>query len=150
MNKPWKGPRLPVAGFQLRNLRREPRLTIDAENTAKATPIWRFGLLDLTGPWGWNIDSETILQLRQKLCEFETMTWAEIEGRQHHHLSAGSLTKKAIKRLEEIQQDDASDLLFSLRCSGIQRLIGIKTGREFRVLWWDPFHQVCESKLKNT
>jgi hypothetical protein len=141
-------PKIPV--LPTRNTKREPRLAIDAENSSKGSPIWRFGILDFDGEWHWNLDAATLRNVRDKLVGFESMTWAEIEGKRHHYLSAGSVSKTALDRLEEIRQDDAADLLFSLACSGPERLIGIRAGREFRLLWWDPEHEVCPSSKKNT
>ena len=143
-----KGPKVPV--LPARNLKREPRLAIDADNSSKGSPIWRFGILDFDGKWHWNLDAATLRNVRDKLVSFESMTWAEIAGKRHHYLSSASVSKAAMDRLEEIQQDDAADLLFSLACAGLERLIGIRAGREFRLLWWDPGHEVCPSSKKNT
>jgi hypothetical protein len=148
--KPWKGKKIPVAGVPVRNLKREPRLAIDADNAAKGTPIWRFGLIDLNGPWHWNLDAATMHAIRDKLVSFESMTWSEIESKRHHFLSAEGLSSGAKKRLAEIRQDDAADLLFSFACSAVERLVGIRTGREFRILWWDSKHDVYPSTKRNT
>lgn len=106
--------------------------------------------MDLDGPWRWNLSGETFRDIRNKLACFETMTWGAIVGKRHHFLSAESVCKEAMTRLQELKQDDAADLLFSFALSGQNRLIGIRTGREFRVLWWDPDHAVSPSEKKRT
>lgn len=85
-----------------------------------------------------------------KLSAFETMTWAEIEGANHHFLNPESLSKGATKRLAEIQKDEHQDRLFSLRLKGRARVIGIKYDACLHLLWWDPDHEVAPSKKKHT
>jgi hypothetical protein len=73
------------------------------------------------------------------------MTWAEIERTGHHHYLTHGVAANALARLTEIRLDDASDLLYSLRLSGKRRIIGLRKGREFCPVWWDPEHEVCPS-----
>jgi hypothetical protein len=44
-------------------------------------PSWRFGLMDLNGPWGWlKIQlKDTLVEIVEKLKNFESMTWGEID-----------------------------------------------------------------------
>jgi len=82
---------------------------------------------------------------------FEGKTWAEIErDRKHDHpVPCAHLVREAQNRLQEIKLDDL-DELWRFRFSGERRIWGIRDGRLFRVLWWDPEHQICPSPLKHT
>ena len=115
--------------------------------------VWQFQSMDFEGVWGWHqnrkISTNTLLEIRTKLAQFESMTWLEIEGSKSHFIEVTSLDKKAQKRLEEIKQDDIEQL-FSLRLSGKQRIWGIRLGPIFKILWWDPEHEICKSNKKNT
>ena len=53
------------------------------------------------------------------------------------------------QRLVEIKQDDLSQL-FSLRISAKCRVWGILDGRVFKVLWYDPKHEVYPSTKGHT
>ena len=86
-----------------------------------------------------------------KLCDFETMTWAQIKGaaggRRHgtnHHSLAivDDLSDEATRRARALRL--GVDELFSLRLTGRKRLIGIRSGRHFKVLWYDPEHEVAK------
>ena len=86
-----------------------------------------------------------------KLRDFETMTWAQIKraaggrryGTNHHSLSiADDLGDGATVRARELRL--GVDELFSLRLTGKRRLIGIRSGRHFKVLWYDPEHEVAK------
>jgi hypothetical protein len=135
----------PVISGKIPNPKREPRVEADGENSASSYPIWRVFLMDTNGPWHWDLSPAKLHEIRQKLGEFEGMRWGDIAGRRHHFLSPDSLSTAARKRLQELKQDDADDLLFSLAFSNLERLVGIRAGREFRLLWWDPNHEVSPS-----
>lgn len=77
------------------------------------------------------------------------MSWAEIQGKQHHAIPVESLSKPAKDRLSEIGQDDI-DEVFSFRLTGATRVFGIRDRGNVKLLWYDPDHQVCLSKLKHT
>jgi hypothetical protein len=107
--------------------------------------------VDLGGPWCWRtIDGDGLVEVLGKLKSFESMTWEEIDGPTGSHgVEVGKLSRDAQERLVRIHQDDV-DQLFSLRISGRRRVWGIMDEHVFRVLWWDPEHQVCPSAKKHT
>ena len=107
--------------------------------------------MEFCDPYGWhNIDANLLLEIREKLKWFETMTLAEIlNGTSHHKVKTSAICKDAINRLEELRLDDIEELL-SLRLTGIQRIWGILEHNVVILLWWDPEHRVCPSLLKNT
>ncbi|MBF0261131.1 MAG: hypothetical protein HQL97_04715 [Magnetococcales bacterium] len=106
----------------------------------------------MDGPFGWDAPIEglhPLLHVLPKLKELETMFWYEIAGNRHHAIQIDSLSHAAKQRLNELRLDDV-DEVFSFALTGRQRLVGIRDRNVFRVLWWDPDHQVCISHKKGT
>lgn len=110
-----------------------------------AYPSWQFHLLDFDGPYcPKSIHGQLLLEIHSKLKEFESMTWADIEGKRHHFVTYESLSDVAKQRLKDIGMDDLEQL-FSLRLTGKQRIYGPRIGPVLKVLWWDPRHEACPS-----
>jgi hypothetical protein len=84
-----------------------------------------------------------------RLGRFESMTWREIDGPTGSHGVAFQSLIRNAQRLIEIEQDDAAEY-FSLRINGPARVWGIRDGHTLKILWWDPEHEICPSKLKHT
>lgn len=80
---------------------------------------------------------------------YETMDQKQLQMRGSHPISVDSLSRDARRRLEAIQQDDIDELM-SFRITGPKRVFCIRERNVMRVLWYDPQHAVCVSKLKNT
>ena len=115
-------------------------------------PSWVFNIMDLDHPrWGWALaDRECLTTLQRRLSSFESRTWFEIEKpRDSHSISVDDVIRDAQNRLIEIRQDDAPDL-YSLRIGSTERLWGIRDGAKLKILWWDPFHEICPSAKKYT
>jgi len=77
------------------------------------------------------------------------MKWSEILGDRHHRVFVSDIIRKAQDRLVEIEQSDI-DQLYSLAISGDKRIWGIRDRHIFKVLWWDPKHEICPSLLRHT
>lgn len=107
--------------------------------------------MDVDGDWCfYGQGLEKLRYIIAKLCNFETMTWAQIKtGTGSHSISAGDIIPEAWERLVEIGRDE-EDTLFSLRLSGQERVWGIRRDAVLHLLWWDPQHQICESHLRYT
>src|SRR5262249_31923463 len=124
---------------------------VDPKNVKGDGPehiIFRFGIVDPDGPFGWrNCTMDHVWpHIKHAVSALETMTWAELQrSGKHHELSAHKLSKEAHKRLSELDQDDAADTLYSMHVTGKMRIIGIRDRRYFKVLWWDPEHEVSPS-----
>jgi len=115
-------------------------------------PVWQFNLLDWDGKWGWrNIKANKWQDILSKLGHFETRTWADIKSHTGSHLvlMIDCPNSQVIQRLTELKLDDI-DELFSLRLSGKERIFGILDGHIFKILWWDPNHEVWPSPKKHT
>lgn len=84
-----------------------------------------------------------------KLKDFETMTWAEIErasggkreghGNNSHFIDIVDLSK-VYRHLIKQTHSDEYDKVFSLRLTGKGRLFGVVEGAVFFVLWYDNDH----------
>ena len=115
------------------------------------TVCWHLGKFDWDGPWGNKACGK--LNFRQLLdhtiSNWETMTWAELfragggkaQGNNHHPIETSKLSSKAKGRLKDIQSDDVGSLV-SLRVSSKVRLYGIRDGRAYQFLWYDPWHDI--------
>ncbi len=114
---------------------------------------WQVYLLDFGGPWGWdNLDADTLKYIHGKLAQFETMTWAEINHPNTgcHPIKLKELGNEAQKRLTQIKLIGVEEELFSLRLSGRERLWGIRERHIFKILWWDPRHEIYPVAKKHT
>jgi len=112
---------------------------------------WQIRILDFKGPWGWgDVDAKTLIYIHGKLAQFETMTWAEVNHPNTgcHYIKIKDLCSNAQKRLTEIKITEEE--LFSLRLSGKERLWGIRERHIFKILWWDPKHEVYPVDKKHT
>lgn len=113
-------------------------------------PVWRFSSVDLNGPFSWPKNATKELEIVQKLHAFDSMKWRDIEGSDHHFLTAECLSKIAKERLEALQLDDEIDHLFSFHLSGKPRIIAIRHANIAKLLWYDPEHNVAPSTKKHT
>ena len=107
--------------------------------------------MDLTAPWGWVNCGPQLLDIREKLCNFERMKLGEILRRDSgsHQVELDRLCKQAQDRLIFLKEDDVPQLL-SLRLGGKARVWGILDNQIIWLLWWDPLHEVCPSLKKHT
>jgi len=93
-----------------------------------------------------------LLNVREKLVGFESMTWNEIlHGRntRNHEVDVADFEKAACDDLVAAEMDDV-DSMVSLRLSGRERIWGILDRGVLSIVWWDPEHRVCPSRKKHT
>jgi len=145
VGKRKKKPRLGVPSPQVK---KEPRVGV---TPGAGKPSWLFQAMDLEGPWSCKrVGRDELLNIREHLASFESMTWTEIQQpAKSHFVETDRIIRDAFKRLQEIKQDD-TDQLFSLRISAQCRLWGIRDGDTFKILWWDPKHEICPSEKRHT
>ncbi len=133
--------------------RKEPRIAPQNEpdSIMHDKPKWRVSYIDYEGPWGFNGlgNKEKLIDILDKLRNFEGMRWNEIPPDRHHLIPITRICKEAKERLAMIGKDDYQDL-FSFSLSGRERLWGIRQHEAFYILWWDPDHSVCPSLKKHT
>jgi hypothetical protein len=129
-----------------------PRGAEIMESIRRKLFCWRLGEIDWDGPWGWEkVElSELIRVVIPKLHDYESMTWAEVEGPSGSHaVGLDQVCSQAQTRLEELGKGEL-ETLFSVRITGERRVWGVKDVAILRVLWWDPNHSVCPSIKKHT
>lgn len=130
-------------------LSKTPRKGYD-ENPLHLKPAWRVGYMEMCDPFGWHqTDAATLLQIREKLRSFESMTLGEILGPNNHMVPIHTLCKEARDRVAVLHLDDIDELL-SLRLGATERIWGILEHNIVTLLWWDPDHCVCLSVKKRT
>jgi len=130
---------------------KQPQVASSPTNNEK--PSWRLSLLELAPPFGWLIISkEKLIEVHQKLSQFESRTWNEIlvtNKKSNHTIPIDNLCKEAQNRLEQIKQDDIEELV-SLRLNSTERVFGIRDGSVLKIIWWDPDHGICQSEKAHT
>lgn len=111
-------------------------------------PAWRVSLLTMHTPFGWlKIDQESARRIQDRLASYESMRWKEIMFSYRSHLiKRTDLCPEAQAHLEAIEQDDV-DSVMSLGITQTERVFGILEHNVLKVLWWDPEHEVCPSRL---
>ena len=120
------------------------------------TICWHLGKFDWRGPWGDKAcDGLDFRKLLHKtISQWERMTWGEIysasggrtKGNNSHPVSTSQVSGAAKKRLKQIRLDDIEDLV-SLRINSRTRIYGIRDGRSFQFLWYDPWHHMQEKAV---
>jgi hypothetical protein len=127
-----------------------PRLGANP-STEELKPVWRVGRIDFGGPWcpQKSMPEADLLDVIDRLRGLESMTWDQIGATGSHFVEVWKLIKEAKERLQELKIDDI-DELYSLRFTNLMRLWGIREGRVFSALWWDPEHKICPSPKKHT
>lgn len=130
---------------------RQPRGIKKAQRIESNLIAWHLRIVDQEGRWGWNrVDQTTFWkEIFLKISDFETMTYSEILGKDNHEIPISNIIREAQIRLKEIEQDDV-DHLVSLHITGKKRIWGIRDQNIFKVLWWDPNHEICPSAKKHT
>lgn len=113
--------------------------------------VWKVTEIDDNSQWGWNQITcpDFLRNIWDKMRNFETMTWSEILGRNHHAIAVNDIIKPAKNRLEQLGHDDQVELV-SFHITGRQRIWAIRSGEQAFLLWWDPNHEIYPSQLRNT
>ena len=131
-----------------------PKHVEDPESFYDKVPVWSFKLLDNNyDKWGFiHVDNinETIIN---KLKDYEGMTWDEIiketggkkHGNNNHYENISDLIPEAQNRWKELHLEEY-DRIFSLRLTGLQRLYGILLNGVFKIVWFDPKHEIYKTQ----
>lgn len=131
---------------------KQPRAVENPESFYAARPSWRLARMQFRSPYGWHeVDGEGVRAIREKLANFESMTWAEIFAKakkQNHGVPLTDLCAAAQAEAQRIAPD--VDTFHTLHLCGKQRVWGIFSQGVFHILWWDPQHQVCPSLKRHT
>lgn len=123
---------------------------VDREKYEEKKISWKFSMIDTGGEWTFkNIKKDYFWNhLLSKLKNLESQTVSEFIIPEHNHkIKKCSLCKEAQKRLIKIKLDDY-DEFYSVHITSIKRLWGILEGSNFKILWWDPKHEICPIKRR--
>lgn len=141
------------------NERRAAKNKLILENKNKSNDatiiVWSFARVDRNGEFAFDInrDDFDVGEFLEKLMEFSTMKWFELFPRderksRHHPLSKDSLSKKAEERIKFMHLENDSDSIYSLALGGKKRLIGIRDGAVFQIIWYDANHEFVPGNKK--
>lgn len=120
-------------------------------------PIWRFDMIDRGGKFAFDLSREdfehrTVLQ---KFMDYGCMTWDDIDKQQHdrnkskhHYLNVESLSHDAIDRIKAKHLEEETDAIYSFAFQNLLRIVGLRQGAEFFVVWYDPNHEFCPSSKR--
>jgi len=120
---------------------------LEKERIEEKKLSWKFSIIDTGGEWTFKSIKKDYFwnHLLNKLKNYESQTVGEFIVPKHNHkIEKCRLCKEAQKRLIEIELDDC-DELYSVHITSIKRLWGILEGSYFKILWWDPHHEICPS-----
>lgn len=137
------------------SIKREKTAKLSLATGSQRNPIFHFEYVDKDGEFAFNPGRTDFKhkEVLQKIIEFSKLTWNEVSSQstssrknsKHHNLSSDKLSKEAKARLSKIKFDDFIDDLFSFALEGELRIIGLKQGNDFYILWYDAHHGVCPS-----
>lgn len=128
-------------------------------STDNLCSVWVFTNVDREGKFAFDVSRGDFRHkdVMEKLIEYSRMTWRAIKNHthdkgksKHHYLSYKSLSKDAQDRFMAKKLEKDSDALFSFALNNTLRIVGIREGEKFKVLWYDPKHEVCPSAKKHT
>ncbi len=135
-------------------------ITKPVDPTNSMCPVWGFEMIDRDGKFAFDLTRDDLNPqfLLDKLIGYSSMTWQEIsqhthdeQKSKHHQLdNLDRLSKDARKCIEKKELDIDSDLLFSFALDNVKRLIGIRRGAVFQVIWYDANHEFAPSEKKHT
>ncbi|QPM68210.1 hypothetical protein [Atribacter laminatus] len=131
---------------------KSPRNEQEPESIISKLITWHIRTMDKEGLWHWkNISLDIFWDKVHKILScYEMMTWGEVlNNRNNHFIPVNNLCKKAQQRLQVLKQDDIDEVV-SFHINGKGRIWGIQDRYIFKILWWDPNHQVCPSHKKHT
>lgn len=132
-------------------------INIPAESTDNDVIVWRFDKIDKDGDFAFDINRKDFdtKMVFQKILEFSSMSWNELipsdsRKSRHHILAKSSFSEKALMRIEHLKLEEYTDAFYSFALNSKARLIGIRKGAIFQVVWYDANHEFAPSEKKHT
>lgn len=131
-----------------------PKHIEDPESFYDKIPVWSFKLLDNNYvKWGFVHIKDINTTIIDKLKHYEGMTWGEIikatggkkYGNNNHFENVSDLIPEAQSRWRDLKLEEF-DRIFSLRLTGEQRLYGILIDGVYKIIWFDPSHNIYKLK----
>jgi len=117
-------------------------------NTDKEKPIWSFDNVDNDGVFRFSIDKIDSNLIIDKILSLSKMTWFDIKKATHddgksknHELDYEGISSEGKNRIiAKKLTDEDREAIFSLAFTNKVRVIGLKKGKIFYVIWYDPKH----------
>lgn len=141
---------------QVRPVSTEVKRQVQMPNIITGKPHFRFEKVDRDGKFAFRLDRKDFLHslVLKKIMEYSCMVWSDIErqthdgGKSKHHFleNTDKLSKEAKERIRKLKMEDLTDSIFSFALMNKLRIIGIRQGDYFYVLWYDPKHEVYPVK----
>lgn len=147
-----KSKKIPKVKYEPQKRDKKPVVSSQFVSDDSGPIVWSFLLIDCCGPWGFDsiCRNEFHSLITSSFKDKEGISWAKLKSDTgSHNVLISKLIKEAKERLMELRIDDR-DELFSMRFTGKKRVWGIRDGNVFKVLWWDPKHEICPSEKRNT
>jgi hypothetical protein len=117
-------------------------------STDRETPIWSFDNVDNAGVFRFGKDEVNTELIVDKILSLSKMKWIDIKKATHddgksknHELDYEGISDDGKNRInaKQLTKEDI-DTIFSLAFTNKIRVIGLKKGRIFHVMWYDPNH----------
>lgn len=137
----------PIVKYHLVS-RKVPKITPLFDNN-EGTIVFSFQWFDGVSRWG-KTQEVNFWDVAEKLKSFEQKEWKHLAGytKRDHPIEFHKLVKDAQDLVSKMGIFDDHDEMWSLHLDGTKRLWGLKYGRYFMAVWWDPDHNICPT-LKN-
>jgi hypothetical protein len=102
---------------------------------------WHFECMDTDGQW--SCTHGILEEIKDRLHEYEKRKWSELRE-SSHPLPIEKIIRKAQERLNKLGHHDYANLYqLDIRSPGQkQRLWGLRVENIFKILWWDPKHEI--------
>ena len=116
-------------------------------------PLWCFNNVDNAGTFRFSKETVDSSLLIDKLLSLSKLSWAEIKmathdkGKsKHHELDCRGISESGKSRIKakNLSEEDV-DSIFSFALTNKVRVIGLKKGRTFHVIWYDKLHDFYPS-----
>ncbi len=110
---------------------------------------WHFECMDEGGSWPC---THSILEsIKDRLHEYEKRKWSELTG-SSHPFPIEKIIQRAQERLVQLGHEDYVHLYeLDIRRPGQKvRLWGLRKENIFKILWWDPNHEVYPTEKRGT
>lgn len=130
----------------------ESRNPIEAEkaNYFHLKASWRIKKIQMVEPYSFHrLTTDELNRLRERLANFETMTWNDIfiTAKKHNHsIPVHKLRCEHAKRWMRNNMPDQLEL-WTLKVTGPERIWGIFSEGAYQIVFWDPEHRIYPTTL---
>jgi len=148
MGKKGNNKKNPKANYQP-TTNKEATHTKNPEGYQNQFIAWHFECMDTSG--SWPCDISTLHNIKDRLHAYEKLKWLELTG-SSHPLPIDKIIAKAQRRLTDLGYGDYETVyqLDIKNGQSKQRLWGLRVENIFKILWWDPKHEIYPVEKRHT